>query len=400
MKNLFIGGFFPDNQLEMIENSSIGDVQNAAHVFQTNLLSGFDKVFADGVDVINLPFVGAFPKGFNKLYYPKTSFDLFENTAVKSVGFLNLVFTKHVSRFFALLFSFFKIGSANYEFIFIYSFHLPFIAAAVLAKKIRFRNTKVCLIVPDLPEYMSDSNSVVYKALKKIDRMLLNKLSRYIDLYILLTKEMAIKLNLNDEQYVVIEGIASNLNVHYDITERDKKFIFYSGTLAQRYGVRELVDAFAALKTLDYELLICGSGDSKEYIENAEKYDKRIKYLGQMSREKAVNLQQSATVLVNPRGPEGEYTKYSFPSKVMEYMSSGRPVIMHKLPGIPEEYFKYCFTPDAVNTLSFKECLENTLKLSEDELTAVGSAAREFVLNNKSDFKQAEKIKNFLMRNI
>ena len=41
---------------------------------------------------------------------------------------------------------------------------------------------------------------------------------------------------------------------------------------------------------------------------------------------------------MNPRSADAEYTKYSFPSKTIEYLATGVPVVMNRLPGIPEEY--------------------------------------------------------------
>ena len=38
---------------------------------------------------------------------------------------------------------------------------------------------------------------------------------------------------------------------------------------------------------------------------------------------------------VNPRQNNEEFTKYSFPSKTMEYLASGVPVVAYKLDGIP-----------------------------------------------------------------
>ena len=63
--------------------------------------------------------------------------------------------------------------------------------------------------------------------------------------------------------------------------------------------------------------------------------------MGQVSLNEARALQKTADVLVNPRLNEGEYTKYSFPSKTMEYLSTGRPVVCYKLDGIPDEYDKH-----------------------------------------------------------
>ena len=63
----------------------------------------------------------------------------------------------------------------------------------------------------------------------------------------------------------------------------------------------------------------------------------RIEFLGMLPRTDVLELQSKATILVNPRQPVGDFTKYSFPSKTIEYMASGTPLLMYKLPGIPEE---------------------------------------------------------------
>ena len=50
-----------------------------------------------------------------------------------------------------------------------------------------------------------------------------------------------------------------------------------------------------------------------------------------------------ADVLVNPRPNEGEYTKYSFPSKNIEYLLSGNPVVGYMLSGMPEDYRRFVY---------------------------------------------------------
>mgnify|MGYP003303651866 CR=1 FL=1 len=44
-------------------------------------------------------------------------------------------------------------------------------------------------------------------------------------------------------------------------------------------------------------------------------------FTGKIDRSQVLALQRSATVLVNPRRNNEEYTKYSFPSKTMEYLA-------------------------------------------------------------------------------
>ena len=68
-------------------------------------------------------------------------------------------------------------------------------------------------------------------------------------------------------------------------------------------------------------------------------------------------LHKRATALINPRKPNSKITRFSFPSKNMEYLSSGTPMIGYKLDGIPSEYYDYFYTIDD----SSEKSLRNTI---------------------------------------
>ena len=105
-----------------------------------------------------------------------------------------------------------------------------------------------------------------------------------------------------------------------------------------------MLNSFNLLPTTNnYQLWICGNGDAKDVVEELAKKDSRIKYYGLIPRDEVLKLQQEADLLINPRFSTDEYTLYSFPSKTIEYMLSSTPVLMHRLPGIPDEYEPYIF---------------------------------------------------------
>ena len=121
--------------------------------------------------------------------------------------------------------------------------------------------------------------------------------------------------------------------------------------------------------------------------------DARIKYLGFKNHEEILKYQRMATVLVNPRTNDGEYTKFSFPSKTMEYMASGTPVVMYRLSGMPEEYLEYLFIPNEETVQSLKETLEKVMNMDYKTLESFGKAAASFVINNKNILVQGTRIK-------
>ena len=399
-KFFFLGGIFPKTQIEYIHKNSKGVIQNAADALQKNILIGLNLAIKDGVCLINLPFVGSYPRLFSYAYFPGVTETIKPKSIIRGIGFLNIFGLKIFFRFFSSLYALIRYCSKDRAVLFIYSAHLPFIFSSILFKYIN-PSIKVCLVLPDLPEYMGDGG-FIYRVLKKIDSILFYYSAKKIDYFVVLTKFMAEKMQIDREKFVVIEGIASSNNDYTystPIVKNSIKSFLYTGTLARRYGITDLVDAFSKIDDATIELWICGDGDGKDYVLTATRRDSRIKYFGQIERNEVLDLQAKATALVNPRTPEGEFTKYSFPSKVIEYMASGRPVIMHKLPGIPEEYEFYYIAPKGIDVDALSKCIKLVAEMDDDQLSNIGQEARNFILREKNPLKQAKKILNLVMEN-
>ncbi|MBP3360682.1 MAG: hypothetical protein J6N52_07515 [Clostridia bacterium] len=95
-------------------------------------------------------------------------------------------------------------------------------------------------------------------------------------------------------------------------------------------------------------------------------------------------------MLVNPRSATDEFTKYSFPSKTMEYMLSGTPVVMYKLAGIPDEYDEYLNYFDVTSKACIKDKIVEICEMSLCERGMIGNRARQFILtkSNKTQMKK------------
>jgi glycosyltransferase involved in cell wall biosynthesis len=145
----------------------------------------------------------------------------------------------------------------------------------------------------------------------------------------------------------------------------------------------------------DIELHIYGSGKFVKKLLEYQKKDIRIKYKGVVTNEEIIVAEQEASLLVNPRYSNQEFVKYSFPSKTSEYMLSGTPVLTTKLSGIPEEYFQYLYTFDDETIEGYAHKLNEILSLPHEELKQKGLKAQEFVLKNKNNIIQSQRIELF-----
>lgn len=391
MNLLFLGGFFEKEMEEEIIKDSKGIVQYAANKFQWNLIDGFEKQNDSTLTLLSAPFVGAFPKYYKKAYFKSKS-----NTYV---DFNNIWGYKNIARKRALIerISQFVNIESDEKVIVVYSPHTPFLQAAVQAKK-NDPSIHICLVVPDLPEFMnlSDKKTMIYKIFKKIDIYVLYKNLKHVDSYVLLTDQMKEMLPINQSPYTVIEGLVKQqgdpLSCQSDEINNENKSILYTGTLNKKFGVLNLIKAFIEMNETDITLNVCGSGDSELEIKNYSNKYPNIKFWGQVSNDKALELQNSATVLVNPRQNNELFTRYSFPSKNMEYLLSGKPLVAYKLDGIPDEYDLYIqyVENDEISTLARK--LKNVVNMPADERVEIGRQGQKFVLDEKNNVIAVGKI--------
>ena len=402
---VFLGGLFPKEKEEDIINNSIVSVQNAANNLQWEFVKGLDENLSKPVKIINSLYIGSFPKRYKKLVINTHNFHhTSQNCHDINVGFLNLPIIKNFSRYYSLkpyLKKWASNKSGETKVVIAYAMTFTFTHILRYIKKIN-SNIITCLIVPDLPQYMNltYNKRVIYTLIKNIEIKLIKSDTSYIDSYVLLTEYMRDALNIN-VPFVVIEGISTNLfdNVNRVPENNRIKTILYSGGLNERYGIIKLIQAFEKLQDESYQLIICGSGDAEGYIKKAAIRDKRIIFKGLLKREEVLALQKSATVLVNPRPNNEEYTKYSFPSKNLEYLSSGTPLISYRLDGIPKEYNEYIYfiSEDTEESDGLFLTMKEVLEKSNEELKEKGLRSKEFVLKEKNCASQAKKLLNMIV---
>ena len=241
---------------------------------------------------------------------------------------------------------------------------------------------KCFAIVTDRPIDIFKKKEIIYKIQSKFDG------------YIFLTETMNSDINVFNKPYVIVEGIADPFikDISVKNKENDKFIIMYAGGLFEKYGIKLLIDTIVKMDDVILELY--GTGDMVSYINKLNCCN--IIYGGVLENKEIIKREKEVNLLVNPRFSDAEYTKYSFPSKIMEYMSTGTPVLTTKLSGIPKEYDDYLFYIKDETEKGFYESLKKVCDMDIDYLKERGNKAAKFVLNNKSNIIQCKKILEFM----
>ena len=390
---IFLSLMVPQEMADEVKRNSSNNMADAANALEHNLMEGFTANLPAPPKVINALPIGSYPQYYKKAFIKRSTFHLCGRSDHDNIGFCNIKFIRNYFIERSVYRSLRECcESKNGEVVLcIYSASAEFLSAAEKLKK-KYPNVMVCDIIADLPGMTNLSSKksallqwfIDYKAKKSLKRL------ETVDCFVLLTKQMADYLHIS-KPYCVVEGIASK-SQQIETKENTKKTILYTGTLHQKFGVMNLVKAFSHIESPEYQLVICGIGDSEKAIREAAEIDSRISFLGQLPRNEVLEWQKQATVLVNPRQNNEEFTKYSFPSKTMEYLSSGIPVVAYKLDGIPDEYDAYIQYVKDDSIESLKKKLIEVCELSDEERQNLGNAGRAFVLTEKNSTIQVKKI--------
>lgn len=401
MKLLIIGACVARHDMNYLLINEQNIIQHSAQKMCWYFIEGLDSAYGCKHDVLCTMRVSSYPQFRKVLAFCLPSWQRGESTKGRYAPFINLIGMRYVTTFISvalLLTQWAWTNRSEKKIIVVYAIYNPCILAARLLCTL-FRMHSF-MIVPDLPEFMNgDQKSLGRWRLRKLNTLVAYWITSKYSGLVLFCQNMQEKIDVSQLQWVVVEGCVGLLPTDLDqvfLPEPKLKIIMYSGALEALYGLQILLDAFDELKDPNARLWICGEGSMKNAFIQRAAIDRRINYLGSLQNSEVVVLQRQATVLVNPRTGSHEFTRYSFPSKILEYMTSGRPVILFKLRGMPSEYLDYVYTVDGDTSIDLLTTIQNVLQQPDSVLNEIGARARNFVYSNKNYLVQGEKIRRLI----
>ena len=264
------------------------------------------------------------------------------------------------------------------------------LSIAKTAKKLTL--TTIC---SEVPKYRRYDKSLAMRFKKSIQTFFNNR----FDKYILLTEPMKEVVAVKNKPYMVMEGIAAELPDKPSDSQR-KNIVMYAGGLHPDNNLRLLIEACNRSSMVE-ECWICGSGPQEKDLASLIADNQRIKLLGRRSHEEVKNLEKQVKILINLRDSGNPLTRYSFPSKIIEYLASGAQVVSTRLEGIPSEYFDFInpvertdMTADGISRI-----FDRILSLPQNELEHNAIRNLDFLRQKKSAEIQSKRIIEFACQN-
>ena len=373
-KILFIGNYTDEATYQLITQHDIRDLSQAARLFQQRLISSLSEHNEDFHAISILP-------TNDKTVLPesvtgrKTKAEVIPvvNGSVKSM-------VKAMKRIRELIVDDYGKNTS----VLMYAVNpIALVPLLRLRREYKLTLITICTELPQFRRYRKTLTNV-------IKRRVLSILNQQFDKYIVFAEAMRNYLP-QGRPYMLLEGFAPEKIQRP--TARKENIAMYAGGLAEDNGIRMMIEAAQKSRLID-ELWICGVGDCLEYVKSAT--DNKIKYLGRLTNSEVLRYEKQAKVLLNVRNPENDLTKFSFPSKILEYIAAGGIVVSSQLSGIPVEYYQYIELLKNYTVDDLATAMDKVFKLQDFEYLQLTERAASFIAD-KTAARQCRRINRFLL---
>jgi glycosyltransferase involved in cell wall biosynthesis len=392
---LFVGSVLPD--LTEFHTSAFS---RAGTMFQLNLLLGLTHAGIRPSRILSFRHVRIFPRS-RRFWIGSGRATLPENLTAILMPFVNATPMKQVGLGLVALLRIAQWGWHNRfaRHKVVYSFNLTVPPGLFTLAGARLIGAKAVVSLNDINvPGQTVPNSPAYKLDLLLQRLIIPLFDGHVSVSDRIMRDFA-----PGRPFVLVEGgvtpeMLPESNQAGGVTSRDGTTftIVSAGSLDEANGFSVLLEAFAQLEGDEYRLCIAGDGPLAGDVRRAAERDARIRYCGLVAFEEVLALYRSANVLVNMRLTKAMNTRYFFPSKMMEYLASGTPVISTCTGHVESEFGDFVFLLRDETGDGLANMIRHVRSQDSHVLAAMGGTARAYMAMNKTWDAQGRKVADFL----
>lgn len=327
-------------------------VSAAANNWQLGFING---LISNGCNVTCISYLADsyWPKG--KILPNLKANEVPDNLNVIRVSYFNFPFLRELSLGLSLIFVIIKY---NISFNVLITYN-PFKRHIFLGKFVKFWLNKIWLLIIADGDYNGSPD-----------------LSLYLSHETFLSK--------NGNKYFLQGGIAEFIPL--TSSQVFNRNVVYAGNISKLTGIVEFATLFNQIDFdrmgLElFELHIYGKGEDK-LLNSLASINPRIKVFGFVQDELLKIAMQEAWLFVNPRNLMEESIQNTFPSKILEYIRYGKPIISTKSRGISDKYDAFLFYYESENLMSLLDTFYKIESFDEKSRIEIGETAMEFCNSN------------------
>jgi len=370
----------------------------AGNKMQMGIIKELFRFYNEKMSILTEYPVAAYPRE-KVIYMDDRIIELTKGITARRVPFLNFFILKQTTLIINAFFQICKwaIVNRNEPKVVLCFNAFPYVALPIQWAANLFKFKTICILADPPIEVLN--RGFLGRIAKKIEddstRCSINK----FDGLVVLNEHAALEY-APASKYIVVDGGFDLEDLEkvecggqWKAMESDECFrVVYSGAIIEYNGIKNLLEVSKKINNTRFRLEIYGDGPLVQYVKDRCEDDPRISYMGNKPNVEIMQIQQKAALLVNPRHIDEPISKFTFPSKIIEYMLSGTPIITTKLNGLTDEYLNYMFVFEDEEPESMARTIDNILNKDKNELIQKATLAREFVIKEKNWKVQSNRI--------
>lgn len=394
---LFVGQLFPDSMMSRILEQEILPIQTQR--FGTALVAALRAGFHDNLEVMSTAPLVDFPHS-RLLFGPGAKWTIDHRINATMLPFLNLTALKHLTRFLAT-FVFVsrwilknKISRRIIVLLGVQSCKLW----GVLLAQVFGACITISYLTDDLGLPLNWEKSLL-KKMRLFDVNLMKRGMQRLSGVITMTSDLAKKLAPGRPALVMptIRHSSPGLDLADLPAPQDGTFnIVYTGKLCHSYGLDLLLETFRRADRSNWRLLISGWGEMEDAIRDFARDDPRVDFFGLLNSEELLRLRQRADVLVNPKLTSTPTSSLAFPSKIVEYLGTGKPVVSTDLPIFDDGFRQHLIIARSDSPEDLISCLDRISSWDDHQRESWRSQTLRFVNEELSPSIQGVRIRGFV----
>ena len=389
---LYLGAFAPEyKQYSNLSSSTAGDL------FQMNFLRALVGSNLPTPEVHAYFPVPSFPKS-KKLFFGKRKVMMSSGVEVTSLSHINLGAIKIVTLGISSAMRTFKWAVANRKaakrVVICYNLTAP--PAWPISVVCRLMNLD---LVPFIGDIYVPGEVVKDTFLRRLEFNGQKRMIPKVEGLLIANQAIVDDFAPNRHSLLMEGGVMESLVYRFEERPRvaDNSFhLVYAGQLSVLNGVTLLLDAMKQIDLPNLKVSILGSGEYADRVRQAAKDDSRITYHGLLPHEEVLALYEQADVLVNLRRTDYQTHRYVFPSKVVECLATGRPLLTTCTGHVENEFRDLVYMLRSETPEGLAQAIIDLANMPKAEREAVGQRARNHVREHKTWEGHARRLETYL----
>jgi glycosyltransferase involved in cell wall biosynthesis len=403
-KVLLVGHLFPDHLESKIFGQLIPPIQTQR--FGMALLTALSKGFNGEIDTISVAPILDFPK-CKMLISPGSKWVPFDGVRATMIPFMNILGVKHLTRFIGtfLFVGLWSIRNIRRKRIIVMHGVQSCKIWGVLLGQALYPAITIPYLTDNIGIPLAWENRLI-KKLRSVDVAIMKAGIKKVTGVISMTKALAHILAPGRPSIILpaIQNISielapvSSQKVDENHSSGRTISVVYAGGLYRDSGIDLLAESFCRAKWADKKLIIFGTGELESTIRAYSRKNSNILYMGFIDPKKMDKVYAAADILINPRRISTLISLQSFPSKLVEYVCTGKPVISTNMPALNDDFKKHLMIAYADEPEEIIRCIEEVSSWDSNKRDQWRMQVIEYVKKELAPEVQGTRIREFVQR--